>query len=172
MMCCEGKAGLQLEGVKCSAVHDLEACPVPRAMSVLTHLILFLSCTYWGGTKRVSHSAEVTQVEGRVARRWNPEVCTHRSWLQSVFFLVNILGRKKKNQAEEIWDCSWTYFWARSQVWLFFLNLKSWREMGVGESPDVLFPVCFLSWGVKRILGDHIVSYLSLTKKRISALNM
>ena len=85
-----------LYGIKCSAVHDLEACPVPRAVSVLTHLILFLSCTYCGGTKRVSHSAEVTQVGGRVARRWNPEICTHRSWLQSVFFLVNILGRKKK----------------------------------------------------------------------------
>lgn len=44
--------------------------------------------------------------------------------------------------------------------------------MGVGESPDVLFPVYFLSGGVKGMLGDHIVSYLSLTKKRISALNM
>lgn len=38
--------------------------------------------------------------------------------------------------------------------------------MGVGESPDVLFPVCFLNWGMKQILGVHIVSYLSLTKKK------
>lgn len=57
-----------LYGVKCSSVHDLEAGPVPRAVSVLIHLILFLSCTYCGGTKRVSHSAEVTQVRGRVAK--------------------------------------------------------------------------------------------------------
>lgn len=77
-------------GVKRSAVHDLEACSVPRTVSVLIPLILFLPCTYCWGT------AEVTQVGGRVAGSWNPEIYTHRSWLHSVFFLVNILGRKKK----------------------------------------------------------------------------
>lgn len=95
--------------------------------------------------KRVSHSAGHTGKRKKSCRSWNPEIYTHRSWLQSVFFLNEHIGQKK-NQAEEIWDCSRLTSELEVKPGLFFLNLKSWREMGVGESPDGRFPVCFLKW--------------------------